>query len=382
MEYRRLGRTGLKVSVLGVGCGYLSMTDYQVGVRLLERALELGVNYFDGRYGDSSAKLAPLIARNRERCVLVTKTNDATATGAMARVEEDLAELQTDYIDVYLLRVYTQDMVKQAFAPGGAMEGLLKAREQGKVRFVGLSGHSDPSVLIAGIETGLVDVILFPLNIVRREALDELIPLAIKQDVGLAVMKPVSVGTLPPEITLPWIMNQPIHTMVPGVSSLEELQRDVAAVERDPVALSAEEEAVVEEWRSKLDRLTCRICDEICQPLCEKKLNISWMIHHDVWYNHYRNMGLEKFLAYPWAPWAKKGFEGFFSRHYNLADSCTHCGKCEQACPYHLPIMDMLEKRLEDHPPLIAAVKDKGWAEEFKDALSPYEKDRAGARKH
>ena len=380
MEYRRLGRTELQVSVLGVGCGYLSMVEYQEGIRLLERAVELGVNYFDGRYGDSSTKLAPLLARNRDRYVIVTKTNDVTAEGALQRVDEDLVELGSDYIDIYLLRAYTHDLLKQHLAPGGSMEGLLKAREQGKIRFVGLSGHSDPSVLVAGIETGLVDVILFPLNIVRREALDHLIPVAIAHDVGLAVMKPVSVGAIPAEITLPWIMNQPIHTMVPGVATLEELERDVAAVERNPVVLSPQEEATVEEWRQKLDRLTCRICDEICQPVCEKKLNISWLVHHDVWYNHYRNMGLDKFLSYPWAPWARKGFEGAFTRFHALVESCSRCGKCEEVCPYHLPIMDMLEKRLEDHPALIAALKDKGWAEEFKDALSPYEKERARAK--
>ena len=380
MEYRRLGRTELQVSVLGVGCGYLSMVEYQEGIRLLERAVELGVNYFDGRYGDSSAKLAPLLARNRDRYVIVTKTNDVTAEGALQRVDEDLVELGSDYIDIYLLRAYTHDLLKQHLAPGGSMEGLLKAREQGKIRFVGLSGHSDPSVLVAGIETGLVDVILFPLNIVRREALDHLIPVAIAHDVGLAVMKPVSVGAIPAEITLPWIMNQPIHTMVPGVTTLEELERDVAAVERNPVALSPQEEATVEEWRQKLDRLTCRICDEICQPVCEKKLNISWLVHHDVWYNHYRAMGLDEFLSYPWAPWAKKSVANHFARHLALVESCTRCGKCEQACPYHLPIMDMLEERLENHPALVAALQEQGWAEEFREALSPYEQERARAK--
>ena len=114
-----------------------------------------------------------------------------------------------------------------------------------------------------------------------------------------------------------------------------------------------------------------------CLQACEQKLNISWMIHHDVWYNHYRNMGLDKFLSYPWAPWAKKGFERFFSRFYALAESCTRCGKCEQVCPYQLPIMDMIEKRLQDHPPLIAALKENGWAEEFKEFVSPYERARA-----
>ena len=175
------------------------------------------------------------------------------------------------------------------------------------MRFVGLACHGDMTVLEAGIKTGLVDVILFPLNIVRREALDSLIPLAQQYDVGLAVMKPVSVGMIPAEIALPWLMNQPIHTMVPGISSLEQLELDVQAVERDPVALSPAEEAEVARWQGALNDDVCRICQEH-NPPCEGgvcqvvhvapslgrhwRVGLSWLIHHDVWYNHYLNMGL------------------------------------------------------------------------------------------
>jgi uncharacterized protein len=372
VEYRRLGRTELRVSVLGLGCGYLSMNDYQTGVRMMERAFELGINYFDGRYGDSSQKLAPLLARNRERCVIVTKTHEVTAEAALRRVDEDLAALGSDYVDIYLLRSYSLEMMHKHLAPGGSMEGLLRAKEAGKVRFVGFSGHSNLLALAEGIESGVADVVLFPLNIVYREALEQTIPVAARHDVGLAVMKPVAVGMIPPEVALPWLMNQPIHTMVPGASALEELERDVAAVERSSVSLSAEEEATVERWRRELDLQVCRICDENCQPYCEAKLNISWMIYHDVGYNHVRNMGLAAFLNYPWAPWAKARMEAQFSRQLEMTRSCTRCGECERRCPHHLPIMDLLAKRLEVYPAVIAALHETGWAEQYKDAVSPY----------
>lgn len=367
MEYRRLGRTELQVSVLGVGCGYLSVVEGDEGIRLLERAFELGINYFDGRYGDSNFKLRPLLARQRDQCVIVTKTAETTAEGALRRVGEDLDELETDYIDVFLLRTYTREMLQRHLAPGGSIEGLRRARETGKIRFIGISGHGDLTVLAQGIETGLVDVVLFPLNIVRREALELLIPVAQAQDVGLAVMKPVSTGVIPPEVALPWLMTQPIHTIVPGMTTIEHLERDVACLERDQVALSSAEEAEVERWRQGLDHETCRICDELCQP-CEAGLSISWIIHHDVWYNHYRNMGLEAFLRHPWAPWAKRGVEAHFARRLATLQACTRCGLCEERCPHHLPIMRMLERMLADHPPLIEAVKEKGWSSKYEDA--------------
>lgn len=372
MEYRRLGRTNLRVSVLGVGCGYLGQVEHDEGVRLLERAIERGINYFDGRYGDSNAKLNPLIRRDRDRFVVVTKTNETVAVESMRRVEEDLVELGSDYIDVFLLRVANRDVLHRQLGPGGAFDGLIKAREQGKIRFMGLSWHGDLTLLSEGIEAGVADVVLFPLNIVRREALEQVIPVAQRHDVGLAVMKPVSVGTIPGRVALPWIMNQPIHTMVPGVTTLAELEEDLAAVERPSMALSAAEKAEVEAWRQRLDRTTCRICDELCGPECEANLFISGTIHHDVWYNHYRNMGLDRFLVYPWAPWAKRSLERHFVSRLEALRRCTWCGKCEARCPYHLPVMDIVRGMLEDHPPLIAALHALGWANMFEESVSPY----------
>ena len=233
-----------------------------------------------------------------------------------------------------------------------------------------LGGDADRAVFLA--LRGVADVVLFPLNIVRREGLEQVVPTAQRLDVGMAVMKPVSVGAIPGRVALPWIMNQPIHTMVPGVTTLAELEEDIAAVERPRLALSAEEHAEVETWREKLDRTTCRICDELCGPECEAGMFISGMIHHDVWYNHYRNMGLEAFVAYAWAPWAKRSLERHFTARLAAIQKCTWCGKCEHNCPYHLPVMSVLHQMLEDHPPLIDRLQQLGWAGMFQDAESPY----------
>jgi len=196
---------------------------------------------------------------------------------------------------------------------------------------------------------------------VRREALETLIPVAQAHDVGLAVMKPLSVGKLPAEIGLRWLANQPIHTMAPGMSSLEHLALDVAAVERQPLALSAAEQAEVERCRQALDRQTCRICEGVCQAVCEQGMQIDWMIHHDVLYEHYRNLGLEAFLASSLTDWVRGGIEAHFARRLAAVQACTRCGLCEKRCPHGLPILDMLEQMLADHPPLIEAVQSAAW---------------------
>ena len=348
------------------------LLDREQGTELYQRAYEAGLNYFDGRYGDSSRKLRPVLKRDRARCVVATKTRASSAADVQRRIEEDLRELDTAYIDVFMLRCYTHEMLREYLAPGGAFEGLLQAQAQGKVRFLGLSNHGDPGVLVAGIETGLVDVVLFALNIVRREALERLIPVAQAHDVGLAVMKPLSVGKIPAEIGLRWLANQPIHTIVPGMSSLEHLALDVAALEREPRALSPSEQAEVERCRGELDRQTCRICQGACQAVCEQGLEIDWMIHHDVLYEHYRNLGPEGFLDAPLTGWVKGGIETHFGRRLAAVQACTRCGLCEARCPHGLPIMDMLEQMLADHPLLIEAVRERGWASEYGDAKSPW----------
>jgi len=377
MEYRRLGRTDLQVSVLGIGCGYLSLLEHEEGARILARAFDLGVNYFDGRYGDSSTKLRPLLAHHRDRCVVVTKTSELTAEGAQRRVEEDLRELGTDYVDVFLLRTYNREMLEKHLAPGGSMEGVQKAREAGKVRYAGLAGHTDLVALADGIRAGLVDVVLFPLNIVRREGLDLLVPAAQEHNVGLAVMKPLQAGIIPPHVGLPWLANQPIHTMVPGVSTMAHLEANVAAIERPEMALSGQEQDDVERWRHSLEHASCRICDQNCAPVCEAKIYISGVMHHDVWLNHYRQRGLDGFMRSPWAPWAKRDVEGHFERLLALAQSCTHCGLCEERCPHHLPIISTIEGLLESLPPLIDAVKRENWTTLHKDAPSPYKPSAA-----
>ncbi|MFH1084161.1 MAG: aldo/keto reductase [Chloroflexota bacterium] len=383
MEYRRLGRTELRVSLLGVGGGYVMLKDLAYGTRLYERAAELGLNYFDGRYGASSRMIAPVIRGDRARFVITSKTHDDTRARALARVDDDLAELETDYIDVYFLRTYNHDRRQRHFAPGGSLEGLMEARAQGKIRYIGLAGHSDLSALAAGIETGLIDVVIFPLNVVRRDAFEALIPAAQRHDVGLVAMKPMNVGLLTPEVALPWLAHQPIHTMVPGVSSIEQLERNVAALSRASLALSPEALAEVERVRAALDDQTCRICDHICRAACPQDIRIDTLVYHDVFYNEYLAHGLEGLLTAPLADWVKRDLEGHFARRLETLRACTRCRQCELACPHHLPLLEMFDRMLADHQALTEAVRERGWSDQYRAVESPLQAPRArsgGAR--
>ena len=184
-------------------------------------------------------------------------------------------------------------------------------------------------------------------------------------------MKPLSVGKIPADIGLRWLVQQPVHCVAPGISSIEQLEADVAIVEQAQRVLSAEEQTETERTRARLDRSVCRICDQLCQSVCEADLEISLMIHHDVLYEHYRNLGLQGFLEYPLTGWARRSIEAHFSRRLAMVQACTRCGLCEARCPHGLAIIKMLEEMLVDHPPLIAAARERGWSFERQDAELP-----------
>lgn len=371
MEYRRLGRTEKKVSLLGVGGGYVMLRDLEDGTQIYQRAYELGVNYFDGRYGATGTMQRPVIRQDRQFFIVGTKTSGTSREDVLRRIDEDLTELDTPYLDIFYLRTYNQQMIEAHLAPGGAMQGALEAREQGKIHAIGLAGHSDLSALAHGVRTGLVDVVQFPLNVVRRDAFDELIPTCLEYDAGMVIMKPVNVGLVPAEVCLPWLANQPVHVMAPGISTLEHLELDAAVLDRNPMRLSPEEEQQVEFWRQKMDRETCRICNKVCQAVCEKGLLIDWLIYHNVFQNELHRLGVDGFLDYPFAPWVKEQAEFTFSHTLAELQACDDCGRCLEACTYGVPITDLIERMKEEQSALLAKLRSIHWEEEYENSDSP-----------
>jgi uncharacterized protein len=374
VEYRRLGRTGRDISLLGVGGGYVMMQDIEKGTELYRRAAELGVNYFDGRYGYTSRMQRPVIQENREHFIVGSKTASTTRDEVLKRVDEDLIELGSEYIDIYYLRTYTQEMMDEHLAPGGSVEGLLEARKQGKIRYLALAGHTDLAALARGVETGLIDVVQFPLNVVRRDAWDVLIPTLLKHDVGMVIMKPVNTGLVPAEVCLPWLANQPVHCMIPGMSNLEHLEIDATALDRHPMALTPQEEAEAERWRAELDSGTCRICDRLCQPVCEPGLAIDWLLYHNVFQNELRRLTPKGYVKYPFAPWVKEQAENVFTGTIGQLQACTSCRKCEEVCPHHLPIVSMIKQMEHQQIALLEEIKKANWSEKYENSPAPMPK--------
>jgi len=163
---RALGTTGASLSVIGFG-GILVMNEEQTSANnAVAQAFACGVNYYDvaPSYGNAQEKLGPALKPWRNRSFLACKTGERSKDGAEKELHESLAMMQTDHFDLYQLHALTtiQD-VETAFGPNGAMEVFVKARQEGKVRFLGFSAHSEQAALLA-MEKFAFDTILFPIN--------------------------------------------------------------------------------------------------------------------------------------------------------------------------------------------------------------------------
>jgi predicted aldo/keto reductase-like oxidoreductase len=163
---RVLGKTGEKLSVIGFGAIMLNDNPQDFANELVAKSYELGVNYYDvaPNYGNAQEKLGPALKPYRKNCFLACKTHERNAEGAKKTLEDSLRKLETDYFDLFQLHALSSvEQVNQAFGPGGAMETIVKAKKEGKIKHVGFSAHSVDAALLA-MNNYDFDSILFPIN--------------------------------------------------------------------------------------------------------------------------------------------------------------------------------------------------------------------------
>ncbi len=166
MDTRRLGKTGERLSVVGFGGMVVNGVQPDEAARLVVQAIDRGINYFDvaPTYGNAEERLGPALAPYRRSVFLACKTRERTAQGAREELHRSLERLRTDMFDLYQLHaVTTMDEVEQLMAPGGAIEALIEAREEGLIRFIGFSSHDDDAAA-ALLQRFRFDTMLFPFN--------------------------------------------------------------------------------------------------------------------------------------------------------------------------------------------------------------------------
>lgn len=165
---RKLGKTGERLSIIGFGGIMLNNQEQSYANDLVSKAYDSGINYYDvaPTYGNAEEKLGPALEPYRKNCFLACKTTERKSDGAEKELHQSLKKLKTDYFDLYQLHALSSvDDVETAFGPGGAMELFLKAKQEGKVRFLGFSAHSEKAALLA-LSKFDFDTILYPVNYV------------------------------------------------------------------------------------------------------------------------------------------------------------------------------------------------------------------------
>ena len=262
---RKMGGTGLDVSVLGIGGFHLGTPpDPKVATEIVSRALDAGVNFFDNAWeyheGESEARVGNALKGRRDKAIVMSKvcTHGRGKDVAMRMLEESLDRLQTDYLDVWQIHevIYYNDP-DLIFAPGGVAEALLEAKKQGKVRFIGFTGHKDPAIHLKMLSHGFpFDTVQMPLNCFDatfRSFEQQVLPVANKRNMVVLGMKSlggagemVTSGAVLPEEGLRYAMSLPVSTTISGIDSLYVLEQNLA-VARAFTPMSADEMAALRE---------------------------------------------------------------------------------------------------------------------------------------
>lgn len=365
MQYRRLGRTNLKISVIGLGCAS-GLRSQQLGPDLFNRyreelpaitrkLLELGGNFVatSASYHDTEEILGRALRGVRKQAFIFTASGGRDVPRVIADCERSLKRFQTDWIDGYFAHGNWND----AF-----YEAAVKLKEQGKIRFIGMSCHV-PGTHRLRVEAGLVDFILQPYNYLNlakwtektdRPGTEELFESCKKKDVGVIVIKPMTGHFIPnwaknpedPKVArllgelkdlgaenlyqafLMWVLRNPnVSCTAVGMNAVQDVIEDCAAVARKLTGLHLR---LLERYAAAATGDYCRMC-ETCMESCPAGIRIADILRFRMYYKNYGHTAdaRELYAALP---------------ESQLAPACTQCRRCEQACPNRLSIVEKLQE--------------------------------------
>jgi hypothetical protein len=330
-----LGKTGITVKKLGFGAMYLTRISPEESDRLLNRALDLGINYFDtaSAYMDSEEKLGRVLAQRRAECIITSRSVSwkAGIEEFKKDFEQSFKRLQTDVINFYGFHAVNQPPELE-MALKGPLGFLQEARAAGRIRHIAITGHN-PVTLTEALKTGAFEMVMFPFNVIEREALQTLITTANQMGVATSIMKPLAGGVIESKaLALRFFLNHPIDVITPGMMSLQELEENYRVI-NEGRPLSPQELGMLEEEVKELGKEFCRRCS-YCMP-CEKGIMIPFVhMLHMKCYGKEMNDDVAYTLQ-------------LAKRMLPQLETCDACGKCMEKCPYHLPTSQRVQELRE-----------------------------------
>ncbi len=251
IPYRTLGRTGERVSLVGLGGFHIGFSpDEQEATRIVRTAIDNGINFMDNCWsyneGRSEIRMGKALKDGyRQRVFLMTKIDGRTKRAAAAQIDESLRRLQVDYVDLLQFHeVIRPEDPDRIFAPGGAFEAVMQAKEAGKLRYIGFTGHKDPDIHLKMLDTAFAqgftfDAVQMPVNIMDahyRSFQKIVLPVLLTHGIGAIAMKslggyPILLSrTVGPIEAMHYVMSLPVSVLVAGCESLERLEQALTAV--------------------------------------------------------------------------------------------------------------------------------------------------------
>ncbi len=331
MDYRSLGKTGLKISRLGLGGIPIQKIDKEGARGLILDLINEGINFIDTArgYTVSEEYLGYALEGVRDKFVLATKSMARTKDAMQNDIDLSLNTLRTDYIDLYQMHNPSAKDLETVVSSGGALEALFEAKASGKIGHIGITLHS-LELFEKVIDFPWVETVMFPYNIVETQA-EKLIAECAKRNIGFICMKPLAGGAIEDATTaLRFIASNPdVSVIIPGMAEIDEIHENVSAISRAE-SLCAEDKEKIAEIRKSLGTNFCRRCN-YCAP-CTAGINISAVFLFEGYYSRYD---------------LKEWAEARYSLLNKTASDCIDCGVCETRCPYNLPIRKMLKKSAE-----------------------------------
>jgi predicted aldo/keto reductase-like oxidoreductase len=342
LDYKVLGRTGLKVTTVGFGC--MITSDGSV----IERAVDAGINYFDTArgysHGNNERMVGAALRAKRKQVVLTTKTHSLDKAGMQQDLEASLRELNTDYIDIWCLHGRS--------GPDDIRDDMIEvqqlAKQQGKIRFTGVSTHSNQEKLLPWmVQKGAFDVVVSSFNFTMGAGMEQAIATAAKAGMGVVAMKVMAGGirsvqpgnplynklTQPGALlaALKWVVNNPnVATTIPSTTDNDQLDENMKAMGSP---LSAGDQKLLAAHLEMISPVYCRLCGQ-CEGDCRKGLPVADVLRFLTYADGYGQFAL-----------GRESFQGLTSEQ--AAVRCGDCAECTVQCPHGVHVAERMARAQE-----------------------------------
>lgn len=341
LDYRTLGNTGLKVTTVGFGC--MITSDPSV----IERAADLGVNYFDTargyQHGNNERMVGAALGAKRKNLILSTKSTSSSKETLLKDLDTSLSELKTDYVDIWYL--HAKD------TPAAIHDDLIEAqriaKQQGKIRFAGMSTHALPKMSEWTVQKRAFDVVLTVYNFTMDPTMDEAIAAVAKTGTGIVAMKIMAGGAharrptdkVDPRMqregamlaALKWVLQKPnIHTTIPSMTDMDQLDENLRAMAEH---LSPADEKILAAHLEQIAPLYCRFCGE-CDGACQKGIQVADTLRILTYADGYGQFAL-----------ARERFNELPAHHATVR--CGDCTECTVKCPHGVRVAERIARAQE-----------------------------------